>query len=107
MKRRGFLRSMLCTAAAVVAPVPAMKLAPEASEQWVVGIDPGMGDDCTVLTIAMVRQAVEIMRSEQVPAHDGRYHIFMHPNNLELDRVRWGLDIERLAMEAGEEQRCA
>lgn len=97
MDRRGFLKSMLCTAAAAVAPAPAMRTAAKV----VMGIDPGIGDDVTqvavlradgsgqlydddagVLTLEMIREAVRVLREQAVPAPDG-YHVVMHPSHVD------------------------
>lgn len=84
MNRRGFLRSMLCTAAAAVVPMPAIV----SESRYFIGVDTGIVDSTAiavirqdgdgVLTLEAFREAVAILRREAVPMT----HVFVHPANL-------------------------
>lgn len=84
MQRRSFLKSMLCTAAAAVAP-PVMAAAPEPALRL-------SGTTITssaavplqdTLTLEDIRRAMEIMRNE-LGDPPPRYVAYVHPDNLAI-----------------------
>jgi hypothetical protein len=83
MNRRGFLRSMLCTAAAAAMPVPAI-----ASREFFVGADLAYDASLVgVFTRVQFYSALEVLRREAVP---GPIVAYVHPDH--ADRFAVGED---------------